>query len=137
MPGVVPETPPIVLLPTPSTKTPSLAWPDGPAMPIPSAVVPMKLPAIVSPPLPDRWIDQPWNPSITSPRTVELPAVIARPSTAPVPVAAPLSSTSGWPLVNPGSVVPSIVTGSVTAGSAEAGEIVWTPELAIAKAIRS
>ena len=70
-----------------------------------------------------------------SPLTMLLPAVIVSPST-PAPAPRPFSSMSGVP-ANPGSVVPSIVTGSVTGGSGDAGAIVWAPPPGMLKVIRS
>jgi hypothetical protein len=54
------------------------------------------------------------------PRTVVLPDVTLRPS-AVAPAFVPSSSTAGAPAAKSGSVVPSMTTGSVTAGSGEAG----------------
>ena len=70
-PGAVP---PIVILPTESSSSPVLL----PARSLPVTSVPMKLPAIVSPPLPVKSIPI-LQPSMTRPETVLLPALMVRP----------------------------------------------------------
>ena len=59
--------------------------------------------------------------------------VTSRPTT-PCPASEPSIWMSAWPLL-PGSVVPSIVTGWVSAGKAESRLIVWTPLPGISKSI--
>ena len=63
------------------------------------------------------------------------PALTSSPAT-PWPAPAPSSSMSGVPAY-PGWVVPSIVTGSVISGRADAGEMVWTPAPGIANTMMS
>src|ERR1043165_6894781 len=72
---------------------------------------------------------------IAKPRTVLLPAGKRSPA-ALLPAAAPFDSITGR-LVKPGWVVPSITTGSVMAGKAEAGEMVNGPEPGIWKTMVS
>ena len=77
-------------------------------------------------PLPPRIGKPGTNRLITRLATTLEPAVMCSPL-APVPAAAPFSSMSGLP-AKPGCVVPSIVTGSVIAGRAEARAIVFEPD---------
>jgi len=130
--------PPIRLpLAPPSSRIPSSPLPKpAPYGEFPAALVPMKLcrMTLLSPPL----IRMPWLAKrlITRPCTVELLAVIVRP-TAPAPAPAPLSSIIGVAAVQPPSVVASIVTVSEIVGSAEVRLMVWSPAPGIAKVMMS
>ena len=70
----------------------------------------------------------PPKPLTTTPSIVEPeePDASVRPF-APLPAGAPEITTSGAP-ENPGSVFPSISTGTVIAGRGDANVIVWTPD---------
>ena len=90
---------------------------------------------MVLPPLADNLIPLPPKRLITSPFTVLLPAVIDSPFTC-APAFVPSSSIIGVPAKS-GSLVPSIITGSVIVGRALPGLMVCGPAPAMLKLIVS
>ena len=135
LPEITLQSPEHVLsLPLPLPLCPMVVWGALRAMPTwlgtaaeASGLVPMRLPATRSPPPPvsARPVAQPL---MTRPRTVELPPEMD----SPVADASDAPERTTQP---PGSVVPSMVTGVLTAGSALEGLMVGTPPPGMSKVI--
>src|SRR3982750_3043517 len=125
--AVVPPTTLLFELGPPPIPIPVLlakeTFPTCLALPVTS--MPMKLPAAIL--LADASRMPAYEKRLmTNPLTVLEPLLIVRPLTKFCPALAPLNSMMGVP-AKPGSVVASMITESVTSGSAESGAMVWTP----------
>ena len=115
--------PPIRLLSEPSILIPSTVLPRSA---VPVASVPIKFPSITLPSPVWSRIPLALNRLMMSPRTVLPPPIIVSPLTA-APAPAPFNSMSGV-AVNPGCVVPSMMTASRIVGSPPTpGAMVCTP----------